>query len=138
MVARLLDGSFPLYKSLIPVRPPHSIAFTDAFMADVKDCIKLHKGDPSLPLRITQIGADTLELRITGGRRPTIVKTPGTSSLDGTLAVATRFIVDTLTGTSCNTIGCVDKLKPAVIREPAPEYGTGAERIRLIMPVRVN
>lgn len=139
MHARLVDGEFPPFRRLIPENPPHRISFTDALTADLKDLVKLRlAGDTSTPVRITAANLDELELRRTGDYKPAVVTTPGTSTLDTVIAFAPAYLLDLIAGTTSNVLQVTDHLKPGLIREPAPELGDGAERVRLIMPVRVS
>jgi DNA polymerase III sliding clamp (beta) subunit (PCNA family) len=140
LTGRLVGGEFPPFRSLIPASPPHRISFTDALAGDLKDVAKLRVGNSDgSPVRITAVGVDELELRrgVTG-EKPAVVTTPGTSTLDTVIAFGADYLLDLIAGTTSNTLLVTDRLKPALIREPAPELGDGAERVRLIMPVRVS
>lgn len=131
--SRLVEGEFPQFRNLIPTSTSEQITFTDAMVADLKTLTKLQSADPSIPVRIDMAG-DGLELRC----GTVVVTTPGLSTLGAPLAFNPKFMLEALTGTTSNTLRCIDTLKPALVREATPEYGDGTERIRLIMPVRVS
>lgn len=132
--ARLVEGTFPQFRNLIPTKTSEQITFTDAMVVDLKTLTKLMQGgDPSAPVRIDMAG-NGLELRC----GTVVVSTPGLSTLGAALAFNPKYVLEALGGTTSNTLRCIDTLKPALVREPTPEYGDGAERIRLIMPVRVS
>lgn len=138
MTARLLEGEFVPYRALVPSNPPQRLTYTDEFIADLKAVVKLSSGDRSEPVRIREVDGE-LELRIGGGdRKPAKVTTPGAFTLGAALAFNPHYLLAVLQGTKSNVILAIDTLKPVVVREPAPEYGATAERVRLIMPVRVN
>lgn len=137
MTARLVPGEFPRYQSLIPVGQAESVTFTDDIHADLKTLAKLNIADPSNPLKVSQSETGRLELRIGHDDTAAIVTTPGTTTID-LVAYNPKYLAELLAGTTSNRLGLTDRLKPAVLREPAPEYGDTVERLRLIMPVRVT
>jgi DNA polymerase III subunit beta len=137
LVSRLVDGEFPPYKSLIPANPPQEIVLSNEFLADITALRKVTVGDPSAPLRISQ-GDGELELTIGGHYSDwkSKVTTPGSTTVE--VGFNPNYLIDLLTGTTSNLLRATDSLKPPVLREPAPEVGEGAERVRLIMPVRCS
>lgn len=139
LITRLQEGEFPFFRRLIPEAPPQQITFTDALIGDLKDAMKARQeSDSKTPVKITSTGFDELELAIGTGRKRTVVTTTGTSTLPDGIAFAPPYLLDLLTGTTSNELRVTDSLKPALLREPAPTYGDDAERIRLIMPVRIS
>lgn len=143
LTARLVDGSFPPFRTLLPANPQNKLTFTDQMVLDLADVMKLGTPDPSNPVRLREVNGE-LELRINdpSGGRPAVVTTPGGSTLglspEATMAFNPQYLLPLLKGTTSNTLWCVDTLRPALVREAAPEFGKGAERLRLIMPVRVS
>ena len=132
LVARLVQGEFPNYRNLIPVNSPRWVTLSDSFLADVKPLLKVTAGDPTAPMRFTQ-GDGELNVAIHGDWKATAT-TPGSTEVD--IAFNPQYLLDLLAGTTSNVLGVVDSLKPAVLREPAPELGEDAQRVRLIMPAR--
>jgi DNA polymerase III subunit beta len=137
LVTRLVEGEFPPYKSLIPVNTPRWINLSGDFLADITALRKTIVADPSTPMRIAQ-GDGELNVSMGGPYDAwrSKVTTPGSSEVN--IGFNPQYLVELLTGTTSNLLGAVDSLKPVVLREPAPEIGTDAQRVRLIMPVRVS
>lgn len=135
LVGRLLRYEYPQYRSLIPADQPHRITYTAEMVADLKTLTKLITGSISSPVVFHASEDENITMTITDGTKTATVSTPGNSPLK--VAFSPQYLLDLLGGTTSNTLGVTDSLKPGVLREPAPEYGADAERVRLIMPVRV-
>lgn len=133
LISRLQEGTFPPYGTLIPANPPHRLEF-----AELADNLKaLRKLDKTKSMRISQQEPGVLALTPVNGDVKGTVTTPGSLTGVESIGFDPKYLLDTVAGTSSNVLLLTDSLKPAIIREPAPECGDGAERIRLIMPVRL-
>lgn len=137
LTTRIVDGEFPLYKSLIPINPPDEIVLSDEFLADLTALRKVVDGDPSAFVRISQ-GDGELNLTIGTNNDAwrSTATTPGSAAVE--IGFNPVFLIEMVKGTTSNLLLANGSLKPVVLREKAPELGDDAWRVRLIMPVRFS
>lgn len=133
LTVRLIDGEFPPFRRLVPTAPAERITFTDELAADLKTLVKVRPKDETTVL-VASSDVDQLTLSIGNVE----VTTTGSASLLDPIGFGATYLLDLIAGTTSNTLQVTDRLKPVMIREAAPAYGESAERVRIIMPVRLQ
>lgn len=130
LISRLIEGQFPPYEKLIPEGQPHELVFTDDFRAALKDAMGVVP-DKDEYLSVIPI-ADGIRLKLG------IVEADIAGTVPFQIGFTPRYLAASLAGFKSNRLGVTDTLGPVAGVEPAPEFGEGAKRVRVLMPVRVS
>lgn len=137
MTSRLVNGEFVNWRMLCPVHPEVLFTFGEKFHADLQKLIKLAPKHTGAPVKIVSgENGEGLILQITHDKIGGKAATAGESFIE--VAYTPQYLLSTVEGTTSGTVYGPDNLKPGQIREPVPQFGEGATRLRLIMPVRVT
>lgn len=142
VTTRLIEGEFPNYRRLVPDTMPALVTFNRAQLVDaVKRMGEIARAaGPATPVRLQMVDAATCTVAVEAdGRRQEMTvgcSVTGTGGIGLVVGFNPAYLLDMIGGTlgtrDTVTIGFVDGLKPALVRE-APGV---AERVRLLMPVR--
>lgn len=135
LTAQLQEGEFPRFRTLIPTGVTTGTTFSDNFAADVKKCISLRATAPETPIRITPCDGE-IALLIKSDDRISRVISTGICDVD--VAFTPAYLLQILDGMSTRRMLSETSTKPSLLTEPAPQFGEGAVRTRLLMPARIH
>lgn len=134
IVSRLIEGTFPNFKGLVPANPPAVATFDRAeVIAAVAELARLVSGPTPTRLEVTATGVDLSMSEQDVNKASITVDATGT--VDGfRVCFNPSFLGDVLNSLDADTatLLAIDSMKPALFVEPF----AGGERLRLLMPVR--
>lgn len=139
LIARLVDGSFPPYRSLIPETDNVIVEFGPTFPTDLKQLTKLGISDPASPVRVLPGDSDGEVIVQIGSGGSDTAKTvcEGMTKLDS-IGWNPQYLLALVDGMANLTFYGVDSLKPSCLWDHAPGLANVVSRMRLLMPVRMS
>lgn len=135
LVTRLVDGSFPEYKRLVPDTDNVIAEFGPSFATDLKRLVKLAAASAGTPLKVTPAVSGGIQVSMTDDDDIASFICDGQMTLDR-IGWNPFYLLPLIDGMSNLRFQGSDNLKPSVLRDDAPHIGEGCTRARLIMPVR--
>lgn len=141
VTARITDGEFPRYQTLIPESKRSAAKVTEELRDAALKMHRLltaigydHKYGGGTPVKIEQIDHDSVLLSSRSGNNVIEIKALG--NVDTTVGFNPWYLADFFAGTDVDSMFGMDSIKPWGLEEAAP-YCAGAKRTRLLMPVRM-
>lgn len=135
LTARLVDGSFPAYRSLIPDTDNVVVEFGATFPIDLKRLMKLGTVTAGSALDVAPSTSGGVEVSVTDDDDVDSFICDGQMTLDR-IAWNPHYLLPLIDGMSNLRFFGTDHLKPTMLRDDAPHITEGCTRTRLIMPVR--